>query len=160
MPQSNFERMIQLAEDVFSVKNDPEQLDVNEEVIEQLMAIHPATVSEQEEGEGPVAWVLVIPTTIQLMNQFLNKEITEKQLFVLTQTAKYFEAVYLCSALVLEEHRRKGITKQLVVDAIEKIRVNHKIESLFVWSFSKEGELAAEKIAKMLDLPLYQRKSN
>jgi hypothetical protein len=62
--------MMQLAEDVFSVKNDPEQLDVNEEVIEQLIAIHPATVSEQDEGEGPVAWVLVIPTTFEIMNSF------------------------------------------------------------------------------------------
>jgi hypothetical protein len=35
--KSNFERMMKLAEDVFAVKNDPEQLDVNEDVIEQLM---------------------------------------------------------------------------------------------------------------------------
>lgn len=160
MPQSNFERMMQLAEEVFSVKNDPEQLDVNEEVIEQLIAIHPSTVSEQDEGEGPVAWVLVIPTTNELMNRFLAKEITEKQLFVLTQNEKQFETVYLCSALVLEEYRKKGIAKQLAVNAIEQIKMHHSINSLFVWSFSGEGELAAEKIAKMLDLPLYQRKSN
>lgn len=157
MPQSNFERMMQLADDVFSVKNDPEQLDVNEEVIEQLIAIHPSTVSEQDEGEGPVAWVLVIPTTTELMNRFLAKEITEKQLFVLTQNEKQFETVYLCSALVLEEYRKKGITKQLAVNAIEQIKTSHNIKSLFVWSFSQEGELAAEKIAQQTKLDLFKR---
>ncbi len=157
MPQSNFERMMQLAEDVFSVKNDPEQLDVNEEVIEQLIAIHSATVSEQDLGEGPVAWVLVIPTTNELMCRFLAKEITEKQLFVLTQNEKHFETVYLCSALVLEECRRKGIAKELAVNAIEQIKMNHNIKSLFVWSFSKEGELASEKIAELSNLKLYER---
>jgi GNAT superfamily N-acetyltransferase len=155
--KSNFERMMKLAEDVFAVKNDPEQLDVNEDVIEQLIAIHSATVSEHDEGEGPVAWVLVIPTTTELMNRFLKKEITEKQLFLLTQIEKHFETVYLCSALVLEEHRRKGITKQLAINAIEQIKVNHRIESLFVWSFSKEGELAAEKIAEQTKLELFKR---
>ena len=158
MPESNFERMIQLAEDVFSVKNDSEQLDVNEEVIEQLIAIHPATVSEQDEGEGPVAWVLVIPTTIELMNQFLNKEISEKELFVLTKHEKIFETIYLCSALVLEEYRRKGIAKELAVNAINSIKNTNNIKSLFVWSLSREGELAADKIAELGKLPLYKRK--
>lgn len=43
---SNFERMIQLAEEVFSVKNDSNQLDVNPEVLERLKKIHPSTVTE------------------------------------------------------------------------------------------------------------------
>jgi len=38
--------MIQLAEDVFAVKNDSDQLDVNQSVIERLQRIHPTTVSE------------------------------------------------------------------------------------------------------------------
>ncbi len=43
---SNFERMLQLADDVFAVKNDPDQLDVNPDVLDQLRRIHPATVSD------------------------------------------------------------------------------------------------------------------
>jgi hypothetical protein len=68
MALSNFERMIQLAEEVFAVKNDPNQLDVNPEVLERLQRIHPATVTEYDDGNGPVAWVLVFPTTLELMN--------------------------------------------------------------------------------------------
>jgi hypothetical protein len=76
MGKSNFERMIQLADDVFSSKNDPEQLDVNEEVMEGLFKIHPACLSEYEEGEGPLAWIIVIPTSKKIMNAFLKKEIS------------------------------------------------------------------------------------
>jgi GNAT superfamily N-acetyltransferase len=157
MTLSNFERMIKLADEVFAVKSDPSQLDVNQEVIARLQEINPATISEYNEGNGPVAWVLLIPTTLDLMNRFLQTEISEKELFDLTLLNKSYDALYLCSALVLEEHRRKGITKQLALRAIEKIQKDHPLKALFVWAFSKEGDLAAEKIAQIAGLPLYKR---
>ncbi|HNW53790.1 MAG TPA: hypothetical protein PKN21_05935, partial [Bacteroidales bacterium] len=61
MALSNLERMIQLATDVFDVKNDPSQLDVDQHVIERMLRLHPASVSEYTDGNGPVAWVLCIP---------------------------------------------------------------------------------------------------
>ena len=157
MSKSNYERMIQLAEDTFAVKNDPEQLDVNEEVIEHLQKIHLATVSEYDDGNGPAAWIIMIPTTQELMNQFLKKKISEKELVELTPLHKKYEAVYLCSAMVLEEHRRKGVAKKLSMDALEKIQKEHPIKSLFVWAFTKEGDLGSEALAKAVSLPLYKR---
>jgi len=68
-----------------------------------------------------------------------------------------YEAIYLCSALVLDEYRRKGITKQLALDAIEHIRKDHPLKAAFVWAFSPEGDLAAETIARLAKLPLYKR---
>jgi len=156
MALSNFERMIQLADEVFAVKNDPSQLDVNQQVIERLQKIHSATVSEQVDGNGPVAWVLLIPTTLDLMNRFLKSEISEKELFDLTPLDTTYETLYLCSALVLEEYRRKGITKHLVLSAIEKIRLDHPLKALFVWAFSPEGDLASETIARLASMPLYK----
>lgn len=111
MSKSNFERMLQLADEVFAVKNDPDQLDVNQDVLERLKRIHPATVSEYNDGNGPVAWVLLFPTTLDLMRQFLDSTISEKELFARTPLDIKYEALYLCSALVLEEYRRKGIAK-------------------------------------------------
>ncbi len=35
--------MIKLAEEVFAVKDDPDQLDVYQEILERLLRIHPAT---------------------------------------------------------------------------------------------------------------------
>jgi len=156
MGKSNFERLVQLADEVFEVRNDPDQLDVNPEVLEKLRKIHPSTISDYDEGEGPVAWILLIPTTIKLMKQFLNNEITEKQLFERTPLGTAYESIYLCSALVLEEYRRKGIAKKLSFQAIENIRKDHQINCLFYWPFTEEGEFAAENLAKSVGLPLYK----
>lgn len=157
MVLSNFERLVQLADEVFAVKSDPSQLDVNAEVLERLHQLHPATVSAFDDGNGPVAWVLLIPTTIDLMNRFLENQITEKELFDLTPLNLEYDAIYLCSALVLEEFRRKGITKQLALAAIENIRKDHPLKAAFVWAFSPEGDLAAETIAQTAGLPLHKR---
>lgn len=156
MPLSNLERMIQLAEEVFSVKNDPNQLDVNPAVLERLKQIHPATLSEYDDGNGPVAWILLIPTTLELMNRFIENKISEKELFDLTPLNTKYEALYLCSALVLQEYRRKGIAKRLTMEAIDNIRKDHPIKALFVWTFSKEGDLGAAEIACLTSLPLYK----
>jgi ribosomal protein S18 acetylase RimI-like enzyme len=158
MALSNFERMIQMAEEVFAVKNDPDQLDVNQDVIERLKKIHPSTVSEYDNGEGPVAWILMIPTTLELMKNFLEHRISERELFELTPLNKKYDALYLCSAMVLEEYRRKGIAKKLALKAIEDIRKTNPIKALFVWAFTKEGDLGSEAVAKLTELPLHKRK--
>jgi len=154
MSLSNFERMIQLAEEVFDSKSDPEQLEVNEEVLEHLYKIHPASVQEFDDGNGPVVWVLLFPTTNMLMEDFLVNKISEKQLFELTPLNVQYDAIYLCSAMVLEEYRRKGIAQQLTKDAIEEITKSHPITSLFVWPFTKEGCTLAEKISVTTNLSL------
>jgi GNAT superfamily N-acetyltransferase len=158
MQRSNFERLIQLADEVFAVKSDPNQLDVNPLVRERLLKIHPATLSEYSEGDGPLAWLLLIPTTIDLMNRFVKEQINEKELFEMTPLNCPYEAVYLCSALVLEEYRRKGITRRLALSAIREIQKKHPIKAVFVWAFSDEGDHTAEMIAENSGLPLFKRK--
>lgn len=157
MPLTNFERMIQLADEVFATKSDPNQLDINEEVLDHLRAIHPATVSEYDDGNGPIAWILLIPTTTEIMNQFIAGVISEKELYELTPLNTKYEALYLCSAMVLEEYRRKGIAKRLTLKAVEAIRNDHPIKSLFVWTFSNEGLRCAESLSRETSLPLLHR---
>jgi GNAT superfamily N-acetyltransferase len=157
MSLSNFERMIQLADDVFASRTDSNQLSVNEEVIRHLQQIHPATVSEYDDGNGPAVWILVIPTTLDLMNRFLENKISEKELYELTPLHIQYEALYLCSAMVLPEYRRKGIAKRLGIEAIEAIKKDHPLKSLFVWAFSKEGDALAKKIASLTGLPLKKK---
>jgi hypothetical protein len=149
--------MIKMADEVFAVKDDPDQLNVNQEVIRRLRRLHPSTISEYNDGSGPVAWILLIPTTLGLMKRFLKMEINEKELFEMTFPGDTYEAIYLCSAMVLEEYRRKGIMKKLTLSAIHQIRKDHLIKALFVWSFTQEGERASEKIAELTSLPLFKR---
>ena len=157
MSKTNFERMIALSDEVFSSRTDPDQLNVNEKVMEHLQLIHPDTISEYDDGNGPVCWILCIPTTLDLMNQFINKEISERELYELTPLNAKYEAIYLCSALLLEEFRGKGIAQRLGIKAIENIKKDHSIKALFTWSFSKEGEKLSEKVTGLMDLPLYKR---
>jgi len=157
MALSNYERMIQLSEEVFSSRTDPDQLNVNENVMDHLQLIHPDTISEYDEGNGPICWILCIPTTIDLMNQFINKKISERELYELTPLNTKYEAIYLCSALLLEEFRGKGIAQTLGIRAIENIKIDHSIKALFFWSFSKEGEKLAEKVSELMSLPLFKR---
>jgi ribosomal protein S18 acetylase RimI-like enzyme len=160
MPSTNFERMIQLAVETFAAHNDPEQLDVNDEVIRKLERIHPAAVSERTDGDGPVAWGLMIPTTTALMNQFVAGEISEGELLDKTPLDKKYDALYLCSAMVLPEYRRKGLAKQMAIDAIRRIRAEHPVKNLFTWNFSKEGAILAESISRHESLPLLKRFPN
>ncbi|HVM90076.1 MAG TPA: hypothetical protein VMT76_17950 [Puia sp.] len=159
MALSNFERMIQLADEVFAVRNDPGQLNVDEKAMERLQHIHPATLSEYEDGNGPVIWILLIPTTTDLMNRFLENRISEKELFEQTPLNIKYDVLYLCSAITLEEYRGKGITKNLVLKAIESIRKDHPIKTLFVWPFTQQGELLAEKLSEYVGLPIKKKKS-
>jgi hypothetical protein len=157
MALSNFERMMALVESSFDTKNDPDQLDVNEEVINRLFQLHPNALIEKENVDGRYIWIILIPTTNELMKLFLENQITEAELFEKTPIGAQYETIYLCSAMTLEEYRKKGITKQLCLEAIENMRMKNPISSLFVWSFSKEGESLAEKIAAETGLTLFKK---
>ena len=160
MFSSNFERMINLAVETFAAHNDPNQLDVNEEVIKQLEQLHPATLSEHNEGDVPVVWILLIPPTTSLMNEFIKEKISESELLNKTPLNIKYDALYWCSALVLPEFRRKGLAKKIALDAIQQIRNDHPIKNLFTWNFSKEGALLSESIAQHENLPLLPRERN
>ncbi len=157
MAADNLQRMIQLAEEVFAFRTDPDQLVVTDEVRERLTALHPATLNGEENEDGPIAWMLLIPTTLEIMDGFLHKRVNERQLLELTPIPGRYEAVYLCSALVLPEYRNKGLARRLVLDAIRRMQADHPIKALFVWPFTAEGKKLARTIATELRLPLHER---
>jgi len=155
--QENFQRMIQLADEFFEARTDPEQINVTPRVRARLERIHPATLSARSTKKGPIAWMLVIPTTTNLMKKFIAGQISEKQLLKRTPLGRPYQAVYLCSALVLPEHRGKGIAKKLLTRAIMSIRRDHPIECLFFWAFSRKGAQLAHSVAQAVKLPLVRR---
>lgn len=158
MDGGNLERMIRLAEEFFDMKNDPDQLTVDSGTMGMLRAIHPATMMEETDENGPIAWMLVIPTTHGLMEKFIRGEINERQLLDATGPGGPYDALYLCSALVLPEHRGKGLARRLASRAITSIRKDHPIASLFYWGFSGAGDALAATVARELGLPLFARK--
>jgi len=91
------------------------------------------------------------------MKQFIKKKITEQELLTQTPLRIKYETIYLCSALVLHEHRGKGLAKQLLVKALTSIQKQHPIESLFCWAFSPAGKRLSASVAQEIRLPLFQR---
>lgn len=146
--------MMEIIDGVFDTRDDPDQLQVTQRDIAKLQSLHPDTLAEYNQGDGPCVWILTIPTTKAIMNQFLSGEISENMILQLTQPGTKFEAVYLCSATVLHEYRNKGLATKLTLDAIAAIKVENPIAELFVWPFTKEGETLARKIAAKAGLPL------
>lgn len=149
--------MLRLVDEVFATRSDPSQLQVDEHVLEKLARIHPATLAEKETDDGPIAWILLIPTTRQVMNDFIAGKISEQELLDRTQPGETYEAIYLCSATILPEYRGKGLGKQLTMEAIGAMRKEHPIEALYVWPFTKEGDALAEQLAKSCGLPLFKK---
>jgi GNAT superfamily N-acetyltransferase len=149
--------MIRLADEFFEARTDPEQINVTPRVRSRLERIHPATLSARTTRKGPVAWMLVIPTTTVLMKKFIDGTIGEKELLKRTPLNRPYQAIYLCSALVLPEYRGKGIAKRLLTEAIRSIRRDHPIECLFFWAFSRKGAKLAQSVARAVKLPLTRR---
>ena len=155
--QKNLERMMRLADEFFDYRNDPEQIVVDEQIMAKLEAIDPASLAQQANEDGPIAWVLVIPTTERVMREFLEGKISERKLLEETMPGQQFDAVYLCSALVLPEFRRKGLAKSLTLRSVNAIRTRHPIRWLFLWPFSEEGARVAEEVAAEAKVPLLRK---
>ena len=153
-PLPNFNRMLTLIDEVFDTRKDPNQLQVNQQVIKKLEKIHPATLSEFADKDGPAIWVLVIPTTKKVMDDFLLGKISEKDILSETKSEQKYTCIYLCSVTTLPEYRGKGESKKLCIEAIKAICKDYPIDTLFVWPFTKEGEILAESLAKACKLPL------
>lgn len=149
--------MMKLAEKFFDTKNDPTQISITPASIDKLRKIHPDTLTEKNDKNGPIAWFIVIPTTKALMKGFVGRKITEQELLDHTPLGRSYDALYLCSALVLPEYRGRGVARGLISKTIKSIQKDHSIQYLFYWAFSAEGKRLATRIAEDFDLPLYKR---
>jgi len=157
MMQPNLTRMLEIIDTVFQTNSDPNQLNIDETIIEGLKSIHPSTVTELANEDGPYMWMIVIPSTQKDMQEFLEKKIHETELYERASGAESYDALYLCSAITLPEFRNQGLSKQTILDAIRSIMNDYPIKSLFVWNFSKEGDHLSSAIAEELNLPLFHR---
>ena len=154
---NNFEKMLDLVTAFFDTKNDPDQISITEEDREKLLAIHPSTLSELANEDGPIVWILLIPTTKELMYRFISREISENQLLKDTPLGIEYDCVYLCSATVLTEFQGKGLAKKVALEALDTICQIHPIKHLFYWQFSEGGKALANSIAKQKGMELLER---
>lgn len=146
--------MMELIDQTFATRNDPGQIQVTQAQMKKLEAIHPSTLSEFANEDGPLIWILLIPTQHSIMEEFLSGKISEAELLKKTKPKQQYNCIYLCSATTLPEARHKGETKKLCSQAIDNICKDHFIDTLFVWPFTKEGEKLAKNIASERSMEL------
>jgi hypothetical protein len=151
--------MMTLIDQTFATRNDPGQIQVTQAQMKKLQSIHTATLSEFANEDGPLIWILLIPTTHKVMFDFLKGTISEAELLKQTRPKQNYDCIYLCSATTLPEMRHKGETKKLCLNAIREICKDHSIKTLFVWPFTKEGEKLAQSIAKECNMELMIKKA-
>jgi hypothetical protein len=153
----NYQRMLDLVVNFFGTREDGDQITVTPEELKRLLDIHPATMSEVANEDGPILWLLLVPTTAKVMYEFLEGIISERQLLLETLPGQEYTAIYLCSIYVLPEFRKQGLSRKTMIEAINQIQKDHPIKSLYYWPFSNEGKQLATTIAEELDLPLFEK---
>jgi GNAT superfamily N-acetyltransferase len=156
MNKEAFEKVLKMSEEFFGTESDPEQMSVSEESARKLWSIHPDTVLYAFEGGEPVAWVVIVPTSADVMEKFLAKKISERDLLDLAAAEKKFEALYVCGAFVLPDYRRKGYAKELLLKGI-RILSQGKDIPLYAWVYSDEGRKLTESLSRTLGKEIISR---
>ena len=127
-------------EGYFHTEEDSEQVPISLESHKYLLAVRPSSLATSFSDDGTlVASVVTIPTTKEITDLFMSGEITEKELFDRTEPRGNSEALYLMSAFVAPDYRRRGLGIQLTKELISKIDSDAKL-TLFAWPTSEEGK--------------------
>ncbi|MEI6849816.1 MAG: hypothetical protein WCK29_02140 [archaeon] len=152
-----------LAEEYFKTEGDSEQAKVNDENRNWIHENIPECRNVIKDGEKIVGFTLIFPCKKETMNLFLNNDITEEELLRIMKKElnyKNFDSIYLCSTVIIEEYRRKGLALKAFIKSIEKIISfsKNKKPNLFYWGFSEEGKRLSEKVAKETGLELKYRR--
>lgn len=135
-----FEKMSAIAEKFFGTKIDPDQIPVTKTSRLKLKELSPFGLNcALDENRDPISWVVCIPTTLNLMNEFISGKITEKEMFDRTEKSENYSALYLCSAITIPQYRRKGIARFLILESVNKFKELNPDIQLFAWIYSKEG---------------------
>lgn len=157
--QNQLKKILEIAEQFYGTFDDLEQIPINENSFNRLISIHEETIKlKTDNSNSPVSWIVVIPTSGETMNLFLDKKINERELFDRAVKEKSFEALYLCSAFTISEYRNKGYAKELLIESINKFAPDKSVE-LYVWIYSKEGANLINVLEESLGREIKKRKN-
>lgn len=142
------QKMDVIAEQIFGTIQDSDQIPIAKESGDKLNTLTPHWIKYKTDEKGdPIAWVIVLPTTKEMMHKFLKGEITEKQLLEFTAPQEAYSAIYLCAAITISQYRRQGLAFSLFEEAIEKISKTEDY-AIFVWPVGDGGLELAKKVGE------------
>lgn len=149
------EKMNAMAIELFHTENDDTQASPTLEKSLQVINKEKYNfISVNNDKDEPIAWSLVMPTSLEVMDNFLSEEITERELLEISRTDNKFEALYLFSVIVLPEYRRKGLGQFLFKTQIEYFKERYDITEVYSWWFSEEGKKLGDSLEKDLGIEI------
>ena len=111
-------------------------------------------ISINDNTGQPIAWSVVVPTSFEVMDKFLNKKITEKELLEISSIDNKFEALYLMAVVVQPDYRKKGIAKFLFGTQIKYFKNKYDINHFYSWYLSEEGKKLGLSIEKDMNIKI------
>ena len=149
MDEKILEKMLSVAENFFKTASDSSQIPINKESFYKIQRLHPKTLLYKTKNNKPISWIVILPTSKKLADEFLQGKISERELLDKSNPQKEYEALYLCAAFTIPKYRRKGYVIEMLNEAIGSIPHTDDIK-LFAWSYSQEGKSLIKKLEKTL----------
>ena len=149
MDKEIVQKIIDIGEQLFKTAQDPTQIPISWGSYYKLQELHQDSLLCKTENGELISYVVTLPTKKELMNDFLEGKINERELLDLTKPQKIYEALYLCEAFTTSEHRRRGYIIELFRQAISSIPHTSDVK-LFTWPFSEEFKKLTEKLSSIL----------
>lgn len=118
---------------------------------EKMISLEKNTLVCYKENSVPIAWSLVLPTSRENADKFLNDEITELELFNKSVENPKFESLYLFVVITMPEYRQKGLGSSLMKYQIEYFKKEYSINDFYAWVLSLEGKRLAESLKRNVE---------
>ncbi len=138
--------MTAIGEQIFETEEDNTQSKASVENCLGISNIDKYCYLSVKEGDRNIAWTIVLPTSKENMDKFLNKEITEAELSEYSKDNPSFECLYFMVAVTVPEYRGKGLATFLFEEQIKYFIGKYQINNFFGWIFSEEGKALSEKL--------------
>jgi hypothetical protein len=153
--------ILRIAKREFETDTDKDQIQPQGAYKDPIWKRNPNALNIIKEGKKFVGYTYLIPTSKELMNRFLKRGITERELRDITiKQNPDVEAIYLCAAYIEPEYRNNGLAKKAAIKSIRAISKGMKNKPyLFFWGYSKEGEKSAKGIANEIKFQLKKLKN-
>ena len=140
-----FEEVDKTARDFFGLQEDSTQIAADQKTYEYSLQIGGCSIIALENGKL-LGWGFAFPTNRKLMDQFINGNITENQLFWMTKKDDNYDAIYLCAIFVYEEYRRSGLGSKILNACIDPLL--KKDVCIFYEPYTEEGKKLGESAFK------------
>lgn len=104
---SDIKKTNKIAKNLFGTETDETQAKPTLKTALKIISIEKNNFVCLKDNNKIIAWSVVLPTSKESMKRFLKKEINERELFKISMSQSFFEALYLTAVIVLPKYRKK-----------------------------------------------------